>query len=329
MTSRLPLLTALLFPGLVFADAADLAGKPDDWFRTPEGRRTIATVLSWQSPEGSWPKNKDTTSKPYAGKRDQLEGTFDNKATTGELRLLAHAFQVTHDETCREAFLKGFDHILKAQYPNGGWPQTYPPGKGYPRHITFNDGSMVRLLDLLRDSQDDDFLDAARKRQASEAFDRGVSCILKCQVVIDGRPTVWCAQHDEVTFAPAKARAYELPSLSGGESAGILHFLMRLDKPSPEVIRAVKAGVAWYDAAMLTGIRFERSNGGRVVNDPKAKPMWARFYDLETGKPYFCDRDGVKKAALAEIGEERRTGYAWYGGWGESVARDYAKWSQR
>jgi PelA/Pel-15E family pectate lyase len=179
---------------------------------------------------------------------------------------------------------------------------------------------------LLRDSQDYDFLDAARKRKAADAFDRGIACILKCQVVIDGKPTVWCAQHDEVTFAPAKARAYELPSLSGGESAGILHLLMSLDKPSPEVIRAVKAGVAWYDSAKLTGIRFERTNGGRIVNDPSAKPMWARFYDLETGKPYFCDRDGIKKATLAEIGEERRTGYAWYGGWGESVASDYGKW---
>jgi PelA/Pel-15E family pectate lyase len=326
MTSRLPLLAAVLLPGQIFADAAALATKPDAWFRSDEGRRTIATVLSWQSPEGSWPKNKDTTSKPYTEKREKLEGTFDNKATTGELRLLAHAFQATHDETCRDAFLKGFDHILGAQYPNGGWPQFSPPGKGYPRHITFNDGSMVRLLDLLRDSQDYDFLDAARKRKAADAFDRGIACILKCQVVIDGKPTVWCAQHDEVTFAPAKARAYELPSLSGGESAGILHLLMSLDKPSPEVIRAVKAGVAWYDSAKLTGIRFERTNGGRIVNDPSAKPMWARFYDLETGKPYFCDRDGIKKATLAEIGEERRTGYAWYGGWGESVASDYGKW---
>jgi PelA/Pel-15E family pectate lyase len=329
MTSRLPLLTALLFPGVVFADAADLAGKPDYWFRSPEGSQTIASVLSWQSPEGSWPKNKDTTNKPYAGRRDKLKGTFDNKATTGELRLLGRAFQITRDDACHDAFLKGFDNILKAQYPNGGWPQTFPPGKGYPRHITFNDGSMVRLLELLRDSQGYDLLDDTRKRKATDAFDRGIACILKCQVIIDGKPTVWCAQHDEVTFAPAKARAYELPSLSGGESAGILHFLMSLEKPSPEVIRAVKAGVAWYDAAKLTGVRFDRSAGGRVVSDPSAKPMWARFYDLETGKPFFCDRDGVKKTTLAEVGEERRTGYAWYGTWGENVARDFAKWPHR
>ncbi|RYD47695.1 MAG: pectate lyase, partial [Verrucomicrobiaceae bacterium] len=300
-----------------------------DWFRSEEGRHTLSTVLTWQSPQGSWPKNKNTTTKPYTDKREKLEGTFDNKATTGELRLLAHAFKVTADPTYRDAFLKGYDHILQAQYPNGGWPQHYPPGKGYARHITFNDGSMVRLLDLLRSSQDYDFLDTGRKRKATGAFDRGIACIVKCQVIIDGKPTVWCAQHDEVTFAPAKARAYELPSLSGGESAGIIRFLMTLDKPSPEVIRSVKAGFAWFESSKITGIRFERSNGGRIIPDPSAKPLWARFYDLETGKPFFCDRDGIKKATLDEIGEERRSGYAWYGTWGESVLREYGKWEHR
>ena len=39
------------------------------------------------------------------------------------------------------------------------------------------------------------------------AFRRGMDCILKCQVVIDGSPTVWCAQHDEITLAPAMGRS--------------------------------------------------------------------------------------------------------------------------
>jgi pectate lyase len=320
----------LLFPPLLFADAEQLCRKPDSWFRGDEGKRTTDIVLSWQSDAGAWPKNKDTTRKQFTGKRGKIEGTFDNKATTGELRFLARAFDATGDPRCRDAYLRGFDHILDAQYPNGGWPQHHPPGKGYHRHITFNDGSMVRLLEFLRDAPDSGILDADRKRRAAEAFDRGVACIVKCQVVIAGKPTVWCAQHDEVTLAPAKARDYELPSLSGGESAGILRFLMSLERPSPEVIRAVQAGVAWYESARITGIRVDRKkHGGVPVEDRDAPPLWARFYDLETGRPFFCGRDGVKKASLAEIEKERREGYAWYGNWGESVARDYGKWRHR
>lgn len=318
----------VLVPAPVRADAWEQLRQPDEWFRSDEGRECLENVLSWQSPEGGWPKNEDTTRKPFRGDRDELHGTFDNKATTGELRLLERAWEATRDKEYRKAFLKGFDHVLEAQYPNGGWPQYFPLSKAYHRHITFNDGSMVRVLDLLRDAEDFKILDLSRRRKARQAVERGIDCIVKCQIVVDGEPTVWCAQHDEKTLAPAKARAYELPSFSGAESAGILHFLMSIDRPSPEVVKAIEGGVRWFDTVKLTGVRYERRNG-RVVEDPGASPIWARFYDLETGKPIFCDRDGVKRFSLEEVGRERRTGYAWFGNWGESVARDHAKWSKR
>lgn len=307
--------------------AGQLLAKPDAWFRGDDGRRTTAHILSWQSPRGDWPKNGDTTRTAYRGHPAKLKGTFDNKATTDELRFLARAFQATGDTKCRDAFLKGFDHILAAQYPSGGWPQHHPPGKQYHRHITFNDGTMVRLLEFLREAAELDFLDPERRHRARAAFDRGVACILKCQIVVRGKPTVWCAQHDELTLAPAAARSYELPSLSGSESAGILRFLMSIDDPSPRIVRAIEAGVAWFEAAKLEGIRIATVDGDkRVVPDPKAPPLWARFYDLESGRPFFCDRDGKKKSSLAEIGRERRNGYAWYGQWGRPVASDHAKW---
>jgi PelA/Pel-15E family pectate lyase len=150
---------------------------------------------------------------------------------------------------------------------------------------------------------------------------------LKCQVRVDGRLTGWCAQHDEETLEPAAARSYELPSLSGGESAGILLLLMSLDDPSPEVVRAVDGGARWYEAAKLTGIRQKVVEGDKtIVKDPDAPPLWARFYEIETNRPFFCGRDGIKKYDVAEIESERRNGYAWYGDWGARVAAEHAKW---
>jgi pectate lyase len=311
----------------------DLLRRPDAWFTSAEGRTAIANMLSWQAPAGSWPKNRDHSAQPFGGDRAELQGTFDNGATTRELRVLARAFQATSDPACQQAFLAGFDHILTAQYPNGGWPQQFPPGPQYHRHITFNDYCMTRLLEFLRDAAGDTgrgLLDDRRRAAARDAVSRGIGCILKCQVRVRGELTVWCAQHDEATLAPAPARSYELPSLSGAESAGILRLLMSLDEPSPEVVRAVEAGVAWFAAVKLEGIRIVAKDGDRVVvPDPSAPPLWARFYDLATGKPFFCDRDGVKKATLAEIGKERRNGYSWYGNWGEGVAQEYARWPHR
>lgn len=311
-----------------------LLQRPIEWYATNEGKATTGRVLSWQTPAGSWPKAVDTAGKMNQGDVAKLEGTFDNKSTTDELRYLARAYRATKDEACKEAYLRGLDLILRAQYANGGWPQLFPFGKkDYPRRITFNDECMIRLMQFLSEvagSGDDAWIGAHRIKAAQQAVDRGVECILRCQIVVNGVPTVWCAQHHEETLAPAAARAYELPSLSGAESAGILRFLMTLPQPSPRVQQAVNAGVAWFEAAKLKGIRVVSVQGDRqVVEDPNASALWARFYDIETGQPFFCDRDGVKKSRLADIGKERRNGYAWYGSWGEQVAKAYAKWPWR
>ena len=313
--------------------AENLTKQPASWFGTDEGRNTLACILSWQSDHGDWPKNTDTTSEPFSGDRSKLKGTFDNGATTGELRVLARAFRAIGDARYEKAFLAGFDHILQAQFPNGGWPQYFPLSNQYHRHITFNDGSMIRLMEFLRDtttSEDYAFLDKDRSAAALKAIDRGIDCILKCQVVVDGTPTVWCAQHDEVTLAPADARSYELASLSGAESAGILKFLMSLDKPTPAVIRSVKAGAAWFESAKIEGMRYKKSSSEpNLIKDPTASPIWARFYELKSNRPFFCDRDGVVKYDIEQIGDERRGGYTWYGNWGDSLANAYAKWPNR
>jgi PelA/Pel-15E family pectate lyase len=312
----------------------DLLRQSKTWYQGEDGRKTTACILSWQSPNGTWPKAKKTTQELRSGPREKIKGTFDNKSTTDELRYLARAIHATDDAACKQAFLLGLDHILEAQYANGGWPQSFPlEKKGYSRHITFNDNSMIRLMNFLQEVTAADtyaFVPEPRKRAAAAAVTRGIDCILKCQIIRNGKPSVWCAQHDAVSFAPAQARSYELPSLSGSESAGIVRFLMSLENPSPACIAAVKHAVAWFESSKIEGIRIDKINGDRqVIPDPKAAPLWARFYDLESGRPFFCDRDGIKKSNFSDIGRERRNGYAWYGTWGDSVAKEYRKWPHR
>jgi len=306
-----------------------------EWLRSQEGRRIADNILTWQTQHGSWPKNRDTASLPFEGESDDLDGTFDNGATTGELRFLARAFRATNEPRYKHAFLKGLDHILEAQYPTGGWPQFYPPGRGYHRHITFNDNSMVRILEFLRDiteSSDDAFLGTDRRSAARIALDKGIQCILNCQIVVNGTLTAWCAQHDEVDLRPRPARSYELESLSGGESAAILKFLMSIDNPGLDIQRAIRAGATWYESVQITGIRVEEIAGGDrvVVEDPDAPPIWARFYEIETNRPFFCGRDGIKKYQLSEIEAERRSGYRWYGDWAaDLLAEDYPRWRSK
>ena len=309
--------------------------KPTEWYAGPEAAAVAANILSHQADTGGWPKNIDTFGRArQPGDSGDFRATFDNAATTTELRFLAKVLARRRDPAILAAFDRGLAHILAAQYPSGGWPQFHPPGKGYERHITFNDDAMLRVLEFLRDtarSPDFAFAPPTRRAEALAAFERGVACILRCQVRIDGKPTVWCAQHDRETLAPADARAFELASLSGQESVGLARLLMSVERPTPEVRAAVEGAVAWFRAHRIDGIRIDRSGGdARVVPDPRAGPLWARFNDLRTGQPFFCDRDGVPRATLAEIGAERRNGYAWYT---DAPARlldkDYPEWKAR
>ncbi len=186
------------------------------------------------------------------------------------------------------------------------------------------------------------FVDSQRRQKAETAFDKGIDCILKCQIIDNGKLIAWCQQHDENDFSPTLARAYELPSICNDESTGVVLLLMSLDNPSKEIINSVQSAIKWFQASKIHGIRADRisappvkyplglSTTDRVViKDPNAPPIWARFYEIETGRPFFCGRDGIKKYSLAEIEQERRAHYAWYGYWGNDVAENYAKWKEK
>ena len=326
------------------AGVRDHLAKSDEWFRSAEAARITESILSWQTEAGGWPKNTDTT-QFFADDRTKLQGTFDNGATTDELRFLARAIEAPISKStlsASNAFTRGLTHILTAQYTNGGWPQySPPPANKYHRHITFNDNSMVRLMTFLREVATDkryEFVPSGRRAAAQRAFDRGIDCILRCQITVHGKLTAWCAQHDEIDFSPRPARTFELASISGSESVGLTRLLMSIENPSPEIVRSVEAAVAWFESAKIAGLEVvqvkdagQPSGKDKVVkNNPAAKPMWARFYEIETGKPIFAGRDGVKKYSLAEIEHERRNGYSWLGYWPEPLLeKDYPAWKSK
>lgn len=303
--------------------------QPRPWYATQAAVSVGEAVLTYQTPSGGWPKNWDMTqplSEAFrALKESERAPTIDNGGTTTPIRLLARICSAQPKLTSfREAATRGIDYLLESQYDSGGWPQFFPLRKGYYSHITFNDDAMVNVLELLRDvangGNDFAWVDVKRRESARGAVTRGVACILRCQVVIKGVKSVWCAQHDENTFAPAAARAFEPASLASAESVGILRFLMQQPTPSPAIAAAIEAGVAWLEKVKLTGIRWDRIKAPKlpggidavVVPDAAAPALWAQFYDLDSSRPIFIGRDGVIHFNVAEIEHERRIGYAWY-----------------
>lgn len=319
----------------------------NNFYHTKEARRIAENVLLYQQSTGGWPKNiymaaelNKQERKAVIAQKDMVnESTIDNDATSTEIYYLARMYQATKEEQYKKGVLDGIQYLLNAQYPNGGWPQFWPRPEGYYTEITYNDNAMINVMELLRDIYEKkapyDFVSDEYTGKARAAFHKGVECILKTQYTQNGKLTVWCAQHDRVTLQPIKARAYELPSLSGQESDNIVLLLMSLPDPSPEIIHSVESAIEWFKASKIEGLKkeyFTNDEGKRdykIVECNDCPPLWARFYDLDTNQPFFSDRDGVKVYSLNQIGYERRNGYSWYNSDGVKVLKKYEKWRKK
>ncbi len=327
-------------PGQRRYERGDIAGIADN-------------ILLFQNSNGGWPKNYDMravlTDEQKARVRagfDERNTTFDNGATHAQVKYLAGAYRITGDIRYRDACLRGIDFILDAQYPNGGWPQFYPDTSGYRKYITFNDGAMIGVMSLLLGmvdgSADFAFVDSLRLGRIRAALGAGMKCILACQIRRDGRRTVWCQQHDNSDLQPRGARTFEPAAFAGGESADIVHFLMRVADPDSTAIDAVTGAVEWYNRSAISGIRIETveaptmrylyhttSTDRIVVKDSTSPQIWARFYDLQSNRPVFCNRDGEMVSSLAEVERERRTGYSWYTYEPAEVLKQFESWRAR
>ncbi|RWU10526.1 pectate lyase [Pedobacter chitinilyticus] len=301
-------------------------------------------MLVYQLSNGGWPKQlEDKSVVKYEHPLTEallqkikatsaLHATIDNNATSREINALILAYKQTANKAYLTAAEKGIDYLLKAQYANGGWPQYYPDKSSYRAEITYNDNAMINaltiMLNIVYQTNGFEVVNASYLPKAEKALKNGINCVLKTQVLQNGKPVIWAAQYDENTLKPAKARAFEPASLSTGESVGIVRFLMKLKNPSMEVKTAIKNAVDWFESTKIVGYKYGSiaNNDKGLVADAQAI-SWARFYDLNTNKPVFGDRDNSVKASVEEISKERRVGYAWYGTFAQNLlAKEYPKW---
>lgn len=322
-----------------------------EWYSGKEAIRIADNLLIFQEDNGGWPKNIDMARnlnkqeiraiKTRQAKQSFSESTLDNRATHSQIKFLVKVYEQTGIERFKISLLKGVDYLLEAQYENGGWPQYYPIRKGYYEHITFNDGAMIGAMNLLREiaNRRYDFVDNQRVEKSKLAIEKGLQVILKTQIKVNGELTAWCAQYNHKTLEPAHARSYELISISGAESVGIVQYLMTIENPNQAIITAVSSAVKWFEIVQLTDIRIIKQPDQSLPKgydlvigfDPaNASQLWARFYEIGTNYPIFPNRDGKINYAFSELSHERRVGYRWLGVWPKKLKdEDYPKWQEK
>lgn len=323
----------------------------------PADTRAIAdNLLLLQRDHGGWVQNRDplqvlTPADVEALRAEKAEtgGSFDNRNVYTQIEYLMGAHARLGDVRYLDGAQRGLDYLLANQMQScGGWPHTVPPQSAYQGRITVADEVFSGPLSLLRSIAEAraplDGFDEETREQAAAALAHGEACLLKLQVRQGETLAGWAGQYDPVTLQPMGGRSFELPGMVSEETVAILRYLMSIETPSPEIIASVKGAAQWLERVKLTGVRLETVTidqtaeyqfhdadfDRRLVEDPGAPPLWARFYDLEDNSVVLANRDGIRVERYDQIDPERRTGYSWYGTWpAKLVAREYPRWHCR
>lgn len=271
---------------------------PASWYGSAEAQDIADIVLAVQKNNGGWMKNdqlhnlSDTDYQRLLSEKN-THSCLDNLATTQEMRYLARIYQATGITRYQTAFNSALQMIFTAQKGCGGWSQYWPlsGNYSYQDYITFNDDLMTNVMRLLRDIYENngdfaDIVDAATRTRCRDAFDRGLQCILDCQIDDNGVYAAWCAQHDTVApYLPMEGRPHELPSVSGCESANLLSFLMTIDNPSEHLKQRISAAVVWLDTHKIPNKAVQdytnaQQQPDRRIVDSEGTHLWGRFIQI-------------------------------------------------
>ncbi len=193
------------------------------------------------------------------------------------------------DEKIHEASLFALDALLKAQFPNGAFPQgftgpvaphpvikaSYPdpwprawPNEHYWDYYTLNDGlagtvseTLVVAFYMYRDTR---YRDAAAK----------LGDFLILAQMPDPQPA-WAQQYN-YAMQPVWARKFEPPAVSGLESEDAIRTLLKISRltGSSKYLEPIPRALAYLKTCRLPD--------GRM----------ARYYELQTNRPLYMNRKG-------------------------------------
>ena len=300
---------------------------PQEWYASDEAQQIGDIVIAVQKTNGGWMKN-DQLHKLSPAEYQRLlsernaHSCLDNFATTQEIRYLAKVYQATGLAKYRTAALAGIEMILEAQKGCGGWSQYWPlsGNYSYQDYVTFNDDLMNNVMRLMRDVYQNtgdfkELVDAGVRSRCQTAFDRGLQCILDCQIDDNGVYAAWCAQHDTVApYLPMEGRPHELPSVSGYESANMLSFLMSIENPSDELKARITAAVEWLDAHKIADHALEdytntAGDPDRRIVEQEGTHLWGRFIQIggQSGQDIYEHFFAKLKA------RNKKRSYTWQG----------------
>jgi len=218
--------------------------------------------------------------------------SLDDGQTQSALQLLINVDEAVEFKNgeINEAALFALDALLKAQFPNGAFPQVWkgPVASqpvveaGYPDYDWKTERrikeywNMYTLNDNVAGYLAETLIDAYRiygDEKYRSALHRLGDFLVLAQMP-DPQPA-WAQQYN-YDMKPIWARKFEPPAISGGESQDVIETLMRIysETGDGKYLECIPRALAYLQRSLLPD--------GRL----------ARYYELRTNKPLYMSRRG-------------------------------------
>ncbi|HOE10506.1 MAG TPA: pectate lyase [bacterium] len=224
--------------------------------------------------------------------------TLDDRTTQGAIDFLMTMARETTERAYHESARQGLDFLLAAQYPQGGWPQTYPAeSTGYQQYLTLNDragtDAMRTLLRGYHQYEDSRYLTAVL---------RAANWLIKAQLP---EPHPGWAQQYTLEGEPAAARWFEPPACCSSVTADVIQILIDvyLETGDDRYLKPIPAAIAWLEKSQI---------------EPG---VWARFYEIGTNRPIYVNKN--REIVYEQV--DLRPNYDWTVNYGVSAIENYRK----
>jgi PelA/Pel-15E family pectate lyase len=278
--------------GMAYLKAFEATG---DRFYLEAARETAEALVAGQLESGGWTQTVEFGQAKRMGKYRKGKGgswnssSLDDGQTQSALVFLFRADRALgfkHAEI-HEAALYGLGALLKAQFPNGAFPQVWADPvtakpvlkakfpeydwktegrvKNYWDYYTLNDGLAGSVSDVLIEAHQA-YQDAASKAGLERLGD-----FLILAQMPEPQPG-WCQQYN-YEMVPIWARKFEPPALTGWESQDVMETLIKIARYTGQkrFLDPIPAALEYYKRGLLPD--------GQV----------ARYYELRTNKPLYMD----------------------------------------
>ncbi len=278
--------------GLAYLAAHAATGEPA---YLAAARDAAEALVSGQLQSGGWTQTIHFGPAKRLGKYRTGKGgnwnasSLDDGQTQAALTLLVRADKALgfRHETIHEAARYGLDALLKAQFPNGAFPQVwtgpvavhpvvkakYPDYdwktegrvKNYWDYYTLNDGLAGAVAGVLIEAHQA-YQDARFKAALAKLGD-----FLILAQMPDPQPG-WCQQYG-YDMAPIWARKFEPAAITAWEAQDVMETLVRVARHTGDktYLEPIPRALAYYKGCVL----------------PEGKV--ARYYELKTNKPLYMD----------------------------------------